>query len=77
LIYPFLWWVTPDSVFGTPFGFFHIHTLSGTWLMMPVAALSFGLWVATDRWLLGTVARLAARMLGRRRPWATAPACPE
>ena len=38
LIYPFLYWVTPDSVFRQPFGFFTLHSVGQSFALMPLAS---------------------------------------
>lgn len=44
---PFLYAVTPQFVFGRPFGgLFEIHTVGGSFVMLPLAALAFALWYA-------------------------------
>jgi hypothetical protein len=45
LSYPFLYWVTPQNVFGKPFGGLVIlHSVAQATLLMPLALVSFGLW---------------------------------
>jgi Putative sensor len=45
LCYPFLYWVTPQNVFGEPFGgLFTLHSVHQSLLMMPLALVTFGLW---------------------------------
>jgi hypothetical protein len=45
LIYPFLFWVTPPSVFRTPFGgWYELHSVADATVMMPLALVAFGLW---------------------------------
>ncbi|HZZ95481.1 MAG TPA: sensor domain-containing protein [Jatrophihabitantaceae bacterium] len=47
LIYPFLYWVTPQAAFGHPFGGLVIlHSVAQATLMMPFALVSFGIWYA-------------------------------
>ena len=47
LIYPFLYWVTPQSVFGSPFGDWHeLHSVADATVMMPLGLITFGLWMA-------------------------------
>jgi hypothetical protein len=47
LIYPFLFWVTPQRVFGTPFGgWFELHSVAQATVMLPFALLTFSLWLA-------------------------------
>lgn len=45
LIFPFLYWVTPQDVFGRPFGLFELHTVGQSFLLTPVAALAISLWI--------------------------------
>lgn len=45
LIYPFLYWVTPQRVFGEPFGgALTLHSVGDATIMMPLALVAFGLW---------------------------------
>lgn len=44
VIYPFLYWVTPEQVFARPFGGWELHSLAQSTLLMPLAAVPFGLW---------------------------------
>jgi hypothetical protein len=45
LIYPFLFWVTPQHVFGRPFGgWVELHTAAQAAAIMPLALVFFGLW---------------------------------
>ena len=45
LSYPLLYWATPPSVFGHPFGgLVDLHSVAQSTVMMPLALLSFGLW---------------------------------
>ena len=47
LSYPFLYWVTPQSVFGNPFGGLLIfHSVAQSMVMMPLGLISFGIWYA-------------------------------
>ncbi len=63
LIYPFLFAVTPQEVFGTPFGFFELHTVAQSFLMVPLAIVCFWLWWAFGRPLVRAQARLTAALL--------------
>ena len=47
LIYPFLYWVTPEEAFGRPFGLFELHSVAESFWVMPLAVVSFGLWYLT------------------------------
>ena len=58
LIYPFLWWVTPDGIFDLPLGFITIDTFSETFLMWLGAGVLFALW----RWVGGPLVRARARL---------------
>ncbi len=58
LIYPFLWWVTPDGVFDVPLGIITIDTLSETFLMSLGAVVLFALWW----WVGGPLVRARARL---------------
>jgi Putative sensor len=45
LIYPLLFAVTPERVFGHPFGnLVQFHSVAQSCVMMPLALVSFGLW---------------------------------
>jgi hypothetical protein len=47
LIYPFLYWVTPQAAFGHPFGGLVVfHSVAQSTVMMPFALISFGIWYA-------------------------------
>lgn len=63
LIYPFLYAVTPDPVFRQPFGFFTLHGVGQSFLLMPVGLAVFGLWYATVRPIMLAHARLARSLL--------------
>jgi hypothetical protein len=67
LIYPFLFWVTPQSVFGTPFGNWHeLHSVADATVMMPIGLVMFGLWMVLQGPLTRLEVALTGRMLGRR-----------
>ncbi|MBO0856244.1 MAG: sensor domain-containing protein [Nocardia sp.] len=67
LIYPFLYWVTPQSVFGTPFGDWReLHSVAGATVMMPFALVSFGLWLALQVPLTRAELALSRSLLGPR-----------
>lgn len=63
LIYPFLWSVTPRGVFDQAFGLFTLDSLPETFLMWPVAALFFALWLKFGHGLLVADAYLAKSLL--------------
>ena len=45
LVYPFLFWVTPDPVFREPFGdWYHLQSVAQSTVVWPLAALLFTLW---------------------------------
>jgi hypothetical protein len=44
LIYPFLFWVTPERVFDHPFGHHSLHSATDATVMMPLSLVCFGLW---------------------------------
>jgi hypothetical protein len=47
LIYPFLYWVTPQNAFGRPFGgWLEFHSVADATIMMPLALVCFALWFA-------------------------------
>jgi Putative sensor len=47
LIYPFLYWVTPDKVFRQPFGDqWTLHSVGASAVVMPAALVCFLLWYA-------------------------------
>lgn len=67
LIYPFLFWVTPQRVFGRPFGgLLHLHTVGQASIVMPLALVLFGLWYVLAVPLARADVALTRRMLGRR-----------
>jgi len=67
LIYPFLYWVTPPSVFGTPFGgWLELHSVAGATVMMPLALVTFALWLALQVPLTRAELALTRSLLGPR-----------
>lgn len=67
LIYPVLFWVTPRSVFGTPFGgWFELHSIADATVMMPFALVAFGLWLALQIPLTRIELALTRSLLGPR-----------
>jgi hypothetical protein len=69
LIYPFLFWVTPRSVFGKPFGGrVELHSVADATLMMPLALVTFGLWLVLQVPLTRLELALTRSLLGPRRP---------
>ena len=69
LIYPFLYWVTPPSVFGKPFGTWHeLHSVADATVMMPLALITFGLWLALQLLLTRLELALTRSLLGPRTP---------
>lgn len=67
LIYPFLYWVTPQAVFGRPFGgLVHLHTVGQAALMMPLGLLVLGLWHLTALPLARAELAVTQRLLGTR-----------
>ncbi len=66
LIYPFLYWVTPQAAFGRPFGGLVVfHSVAQTTAMMPLALVSFGIWYAIALPLARLELRLTGRLLSR------------
>jgi hypothetical protein len=63
LSYPFLYWVTPDPVFRQPFGFFTLHSVGQSFVLMPLGLLCFALWYATVRPMMLADARLMRSLL--------------
>jgi hypothetical protein len=63
LIYPFLYWVTPEAVFGRPFGLFELHSVAESFWVMPLGVVSFGLWYLTAVPLSRAVASLTRGLL--------------
>ena len=67
LSYPFLYWVTPQSVFGNPFGGLVIfHSVAQSALMMPLGLVSFGIWYAIALPLARTELHLTGWLLSGR-----------
>jgi hypothetical protein len=67
LVYPFLFWVTPQRVFGTPFGGWHeLHTVADATIMMPLALVCFGLWYLLQLPLTRLELALTRALLGPR-----------
>ena len=44
LIYPFLYWVTPQDVFGRPFDSVELHSVTAAFALVPVGLVVFVLW---------------------------------
>jgi Putative sensor len=66
--YPFLYWVTPQSAFGRPFGgLFVLHSVGDAALLMPLALVSFGIWYASCLPLARAELSLTRSLLGPRR----------
>lgn len=63
VIYPFLYWVTPDQVFRQPFGFFTLHSVGQSFALVPLGIAMFGLWFVTVRPIMLAHARLARALL--------------
>jgi len=67
LSYPFLYWVTPQSVFGTPFGDWHeLHSVADATVMMPLGLITFGLWMTLQLPLTRLELALTRSLLGSR-----------
>jgi hypothetical protein len=67
LIYPFLYWVTPQDVFGRPFGgWLEFHSVAQSAIMMPLAVVCFGLWFALQLPLTRAELNVTRTLLGRR-----------
>ncbi|MDT4913299.1 MAG: hypothetical protein QOC66_2427 [Pseudonocardiales bacterium] len=66
LIYPFLYWVTPDPVFRNPFGDqWTLHSVSDAAAVMPAALVSFALWYVLVIPLARAEVSMTRAMLGR------------
>lgn len=65
-LYPLLFALTPQEVFGTVFGFIEIHSVSEAWLVTPIAVVCLGLWLATARSLPTAYARIITMMIAAR-----------
>lgn len=67
VIYPFLFWVTPQRAFGRPFGgVLELHTVTQAAVMTPLALVSFGLWYVLVLPLARVEIGLTRRLLGPR-----------
>ncbi len=67
LIYPFLFWVTPEHVFGRPFGgWLELHSVADATIVMPLALVSFALWFVLQLPLTRAELSLTRSLLGRR-----------
>ena len=67
LVYPFLFWVTPDPVFREPFGdWYHLQSVAQSTVVWPLAALLFTLWWVLVIPLARAEVALAARLLTPR-----------
>jgi hypothetical protein len=65
LIYPFLFWVTPQRVFGRPFGgWVELHTVAQATAIMPLALVFFGLWYVLSVPLARAEVSLTRALLG-------------
>lgn len=65
LLYPILFWVTPQPVFGNPFGHWHeLHSVAAATIMMPLGLVSFGLWLALQVPLTRAELALTRSLLG-------------
>jgi hypothetical protein len=65
--YPFLFWVTPQDVFGHPFGdWHHLRSVADATVMMPLALVCFGLWYGLQLPLLRAELTVTRALLGRR-----------
>jgi hypothetical protein len=66
LLYPFLYWVTPQRVFGRPFGdLIEFHSVAQAAVMTPIAVVCFGFWYALVLPLARAELALTCRLLGR------------
>jgi hypothetical protein len=67
LIYPFLYWVTPQNAFGRPFGgWLEFHSVADATIMMPLAAVAFTLWFVLQLPLTRMELSLTRALLGPR-----------
>jgi signal transduction histidine kinase len=64
LIYPFLYAVTPQEVFGNPFGFYHLRRVADAYPIMPVGIVIGVIWYWTIRPMMRANARLMRALLG-------------
>ncbi len=67
LVYPFLMWVTPPGIFGTPFGFLALASWKEGFTMWPLAAISLALWWAWTPGLVRGWSGICAVLLGPTR----------
>ncbi len=68
LSYPFLYWVTPQNVFGEPFGgLVTLHSVGQAALLMPLALVTFGLWYVLVVPLTRAELAVTSAMLGSGR----------
>lgn len=63
LIYPFLYVLTPPQVFRTPLGFFRLHSVWESFVMVPFGPLFFLTWYATAIGLAKQNARVVRLLL--------------
>jgi hypothetical protein len=67
LVYPFLYWVTPDEVFRQPFGDqWTLHSVGEATAVMPAALVCFALWFALVIPLARAEVSLTRSLLGGR-----------
>jgi hypothetical protein len=67
LIYPFLYWVTPQRAFGHPFGdSWQFHSVGEASVMMLLSPVAFGLWLLLQLPLSRAELRVTQALLGRR-----------
>jgi len=67
LIYPFLYWVTPQDVFGRPFGgWLEFHSVADSTVVMPLALVCFGLWFWLQLPLTRAELNVTRALLGER-----------
>jgi hypothetical protein len=67
LSYPFLYWVTPQHVFGRPFGgLVVLHSVGQAMVMTPLALILFGLWYLLALPFTGAELGLTRRLLRAR-----------
>jgi signal transduction histidine kinase len=64
LIYPFLYWVTPQEIFGDPFGLFTLHSVAGALAVVPVGLVFFAAWYVLSVPLADLNAALMRSLLG-------------
>ncbi|MBO4159647.1 sensor histidine kinase [Micromonospora antibiotica] len=64
LIYPFLFWVTPPTVFRTPFGpQFELHSVRQSLVMLPLGPIFFTVWYGSAAGLANLNARVMRSLL--------------